>query len=224
MRCWRIFHLYLNSMNKVLAISPLTQNAQNLTDHKFLLATHTDPSLISDGSAGRVITCAQCQQMNLFISPAVVISPPKSKVLPQTATDYLHALPRRWVGWWLPLSFRFSSLCFALQDPQLLFPSSKGPPRNLLRAFSPHCQETGILPCPPSLWAHGMQKWKADGDIWQRSAHLAAAQISIGSRLDKVYLKQELISFKQINSCFPWFKKKNEERGNSSVLPRFKWN
>lgn len=42
MRCWRIFHLYLSSMNKVLAIFPLIQNAQNLNDYKLLLPTHTE--------------------------------------------------------------------------------------------------------------------------------------------------------------------------------------
>lgn len=150
--------------------------------------------------------------MNLFISPSVMISPPKSKVLPQTGTNYLHALPRRWVGWWLPLFFRFSLLCFALQDPQLLFPSFPGPPRNLLRAFLSRCQKTGILSCPPPLRARGMQKRKADGDIWQGSAHLTAAQNSIASRLHKVCLKEQLTSFKWINLYFQRIKKKKDRK------------
>lgn len=42
MRYWVIFHLYMGSLNKGLAISPLTQNAQNLNDHEFLLPIHTE--------------------------------------------------------------------------------------------------------------------------------------------------------------------------------------
>lgn len=81
----------------------------------------------------------------------------------------------------------------------LFFPSFRKPPN--IDFFMPSlctegCQKAGCLFHPPFLRAHGIQKRKADKDIWQGSAYLSVAQNNIDSRLHKVNLKQHLIQFR----------------------------
>lgn len=161
MRCWRIFHLYLSSKNKVLPISLSSRM------HKTLMTINscfppTQKSL-SDfrwicGESHHLCSVSNKQQMNVFISPSVVISPPKSKVLPQPAPDYLPALPRRWVGWWLP--FLLAVLCLA--GPSAAFPIfPKATKKSLwcLLLTLPENWDSVLLCFPQGSWDEKEEGW-----------------------------------------------------------------
>lgn len=199
MRYWRLFPLYLRNMNVVLAASLVTQQCTK-PEWLLILAAHPhrDPYPISDGSVVRVVICMLSINEPFHLSLIYHFSFQRKD--PPPCSHYLHALSRRWVGWWRPFCFCFfcAVLCLAGASAGCFSHLSESHEIDffMLSLCTEGCQKAGCLFHPPFLRAHGIPKRKADKDIWQGSAYLSVAQNNIDSRLHKVNLKQHLIQFR----------------------------
>lgn len=180
-------------MNKVLPISPLTQNAQNLNDYKFLLPTHTEiPPWFQMDLQGESSFVLSINKWTLSSLPQLWLLLPKAKSSPKQSLIISMPFPGgEWVDCFPSASV---SPCCALPCRTLTCFS------HLHRATK---KSSCILLTLPENWdfvllSFSQASWDA------KEEGLTGAQNSIGSRLHEVCLKQQLTSFKWTKFYFTW--------------------